>query len=208
VKGYWENLRPFERRVIVVVGVFFFLVLNYLFVFPYFREWSQLHRRMDQANVKKKLYDNVLTQTNVIWREVQQMERAGLDIPAEDQVRHFANTIDAQAGKSGVNLITVGRSTQSTNQFFIELTRSITAQSPEQPLVDFLFSLGSGNSLIRVRDLNLRPEPNRQQLMANITLAASYQKKSAARPASPPASGPGSKPPAAQSTQPSNPIKK
>ena len=187
MKGYWENLRPFERRVVVVVGVFFFLVLNYLFVFPYFREWNKLDERMFQANRKMKLYRSVLDQVDSFKRQLDKMEREGLDVPAEDQVRHFANTIEAQAGKSGVNLTSVGRTTQSTNQFFIELTRSITGQSPEQPLVDFLYSLGSGNSLIRVRDLNLRPDPNRQQLMAGITLAASYQKKAAVKPGTSPA---------------------
>jgi len=196
MKGYWEGLRPFERRVVVIAGVFFFLVLNYFFVFPYFGERSKLEGRKKEADRKKHLYESVLSQTNVYFREVTQMEREGSDVPMEDQVRHFGNTIDAQAGRSGVNLTSLGRTTISTNQFFIEQTRTITAQSPEQPLVDFLFSLGSGNSLIRVRDLNLRPDPNRQQLMANITLAASYQKKSTAKPAS------GSAPLAA--SQPSN----
>lgn len=199
MKGYWETLRPFERRVVVAVGVFLFLVLNWLFVFPYFSEWSKLDDRTFQANRKLRLYDSVLTQTNVYWREVRQMESEGLDVPAEDQVRHFANTIDAQAGKSGVNLLMGGRTTQTTNQFFIELTRSISAQSPEQPLVEFLYSLGSGNSLIRVRDLTLRPDPQRQQLVANITLAASYQKKSTAKP-SPGSGAAGSKTTLAENT--------
>lgn len=203
MKGYWENLRPFERRVVVVVGVFFFLVLNYVFVFPYFREWNKLDDRMFQANRKKKLYESVLTQTNVYARELQKMERAGNDVPAEDQSRDFANAINVQAGKSGVNVTSYGRDTRTTNQFFIELTRTITAQSPEEPLVDFLYNLGSGNSLIRVRDLNLRPDPNRQQLMASLTLAASYQKKSPVKPASGSGSNPGS-----QGGSPSNTNKK
>jgi len=70
--------------------------------------------------------------------------------------------------------------------------------------VDFLYSLGSGNSLIRVRDLRLHPDPPRQQLQADIRLAASYQKKAAPRPAatsgakgtSPTPSTPTNKPPA------------
>lgn len=215
MKGYWENLRPFERRVIVVVGVFFFLVLNYVFVFPYFREWNKLDDRMFQANRKKKLYESVLTQTNIYAIELQKMERAGNDVPPEDQSRDFANAINVQAGKSGVNLTSYGRDTRNTNQFFIELSRSITAQSPEQPLVDFLYNLGSGNSLIRVRDLNLRPDPNRQQLMASITLAASYQKRSPAKAASATGSAAGGSAskaagssPASQGAQPSNTIKR
>jgi hypothetical protein len=212
MNGYWQNLRPFERRVVVGVAAVFFIVLNLLFVFPYFSEWGKLDDRMFQARRKLSLYDSELSQTNVYAREVRRMEQEGLEIPSDDQVRHFANTIDAQAGKSGVNLRSAGRTTQNTNQFFIELTRSISAQSPEPPLVDFLYSLGTGNSLIRVRDLNLRPDPARQQIEANITLAASYQKKVSAKPATPAGAPPGAKPAtaplAAQGNQPATPINK
>ena len=74
----------------------------------------------------------------------------------------------------------------------IELGRTSLAsaeifQSGEKPLVDFLYNLGSGNSLIRVRGLSLRPDPPRQLLAANITLIASYQKKPVARRAASPA---------------------
>ena len=42
--------------------------------------------------------------------------------------------------------------------------------------MDFLYNLGSGNSLIRVRDLALHPNPPRQALSGNVKLVASYQK--------------------------------
>ena len=43
--------------------------------------------------------------------------------------------------------------------------------------LDFLYNLGSGNSLIRVRDLQLSPDaPARQQLGGTVKLVASYQK--------------------------------
>jgi hypothetical protein len=190
MNGYWENLRPFERRVLVVVAALFFVVLNILFVFPYFSEWAKVDDRMFQARRKLRLYQSELSQTNLYWREVRKMEQEGWEVPPEDQVRHFANTIDAQAGKSGVNLTSGGRTTLATNQFFIELARTIGAQSPETPLVDFLYTLGSGNSLIRVRDLTLRPDPQRQQLVASVTLAASYQKKVATKTSTPPTGNP------------------
>jgi len=57
--------------------------------------------------------------------------------------------------------------------------------------VDFLYNLGSGNSLIRVRDLSLRPDPPRQQLSGNVKLVASYQKNPSKKPA------PAAKPPTA-----------
>jgi len=184
MNGYWQNLRPFERRVLVIVAALFFVVLNFLFVLPYFSEWDKVQERRFQANRKLGMYNKEIAETNQLWVEVRRMESAGAEVPAEDQARHFANTINAQAGQSGVQLMSGGKTTTSTNQpFFIELSQTVGAQSPEPPLVDFLFNLGSGNSLIRVRDLNLRPDPQRQQIVSTITLVASYQKKAPAKPA-------------------------
>ena len=80
-----------------------------------------------------------------------------------------------------------GKTTTQTNQFFLELTQLISVLSGEAQLVDFLYNLGSGNSLIRVRDLQLRPDGPRQQLGGTIKLVASYQKARPKRavPASP-----------------------
>ncbi len=208
--GYWDNLRPFEKRVVVGVAALFFVVLNFLFVFPYFKEWNLVDDRKFQARRKLRMYEEELSNTNKYWAKVREMEKAGADVPLEEQVRHFANTIDAQAGKSGVNMIQGGRTTTTTNQFFIEQSRSIGVQSPEQPLVDFLYNLGSSNSLIRVRDLNLRPDPPRQQIFANVTLVASYQKKVAVKPAASAGSAPGraAGTPAGSRTQTAIPTKK
>jgi type II secretion system (T2SS) protein M len=212
MNGYWQNLRPFEKRVVVGVAALFFVVLNFLFVFPYFSEWGKSQKRMIQAQETLRKFRAELAQTNTIAAKVREMEREGLEVPPEDQGVHFANAINIQAGKSGVNLTSSGHTIAATNQFFIELSRLISAQSPEQPLVDFLYNLGEGNSLIRVRDLNLRTDPQRQQLVASITLVASYQKKASAKPSSPAKPG-GAVPlassaPATPGAQPLTPNKK
>ncbi len=209
--GYWDNLRPFEKRVVVAVAALFFIVLNFVFVFPYFKEWNRVDDRMFQARRKLNMYNLEISKTNAYWVEVQKMEKQAGQVAPEDQIRHFNSTIDLQAGKSGVNMISGGSARTSTNQFFIEQSRSIGTQSREEPLVDFLYNLGSGDSLIRVRDLNLRPDPARQQIVANIALVASYQKKLAVKPAAPAAKAPASSPTAsvrAPGNQPAVPNKK
>ena len=57
--------------------------------------------------------------------------------------------------------------------------------------MDFLYKLGSGASMIRVRDLELQPDSPHYHLSANIRLVASYQKNpsrpgGATQPAPPP----------------------
>jgi hypothetical protein len=183
MKGYWDNLRASEKRLVVGVAALFFVVLNFLFVFPYFSQWRKVQDRGWEARRKLRVYQNEVAQTNSYWNLVRQLEKDAMSVPSEDQALHFANTVNAEAARTGVRLLSAGRTSGTTNQFFIELSQNLSAQSEEQSLVDFLYNLGSGNSLIRVRDLNVRPDPPRQQLVAQITLVASYQKKVAPKPA-------------------------
>lgn len=189
MKGYWDNLRPFEKRVVVAVGTVFFLVLNAFFVWPHFSDLSQVRFRMDNAREKLSKYQNEIAQMPTYVKEVRKMEGEGLAVPPEEQAFQFANAINAQAGQSGVHIVQNGKINTQTNQFFIEKSQSISVQSGERQLVDFLFNLGSGASLIRVRDLGVRPEPARHELVATVKLVASYQKKAPSRTSSPAASG-------------------
>ena len=85
-------------------------------------------------------------------------------------------TIQAQSAESGVGIVNNSRQTTRTNEFFVEQTQNINVIATDQQLVDFLYKLGSGASMIRVRDLELQPDPVHQHLNANIRLVASYQK--------------------------------
>jgi len=72
-----------------------------------------------------------------------------------------------------------------TNAFFVEKSQNITALSGEPELLEFLYTLGSGKSTIRVRDLSVRPDPKRYKLSSTIKLVSSYRSKSpSAKPGS------------------------
>jgi hypothetical protein len=80
-----------------------------------------------------------------------------------------------------VQLQDAGRTTTSTNNaFFVEQTQQISVLALEANLVDFLYRLGAGPSMVRVHDLSLRPDAPHQRLQAEIRLVASYQKTSPA----------------------------
>jgi type II secretory pathway component PulM len=182
--GYWQNLRPFEKRVVVGVGAVFFIVLNALLVWPHFSDLHVIKTRMADAQEKLTDFQNEIAQTPKYERLVRSLETEGLAVPAEEQAFQFNNTINAQAGQSGVQILSNGRLNTATNQFFVEKSQNISLQAGEPQLVDFLYTLGSSNSLIRVRDLDVRPEPNHHALVATVKLVASYQKKMPTRPAS------------------------
>ena len=183
------NLRPFEKRLVVGVGAVLFVVLNAWFVVPHFSDLSQARERRVQTLEKLKTWQIEMDQKAKYEAGINRFRQEGLEVPPEDQQNQFAHAIQDQQARSGVGLQQFGRVTTQSNQFFLELTQPISVQSGEEQLVDFLYRLGSGNSLIRVRDLSLKPDPPRQQLSGTVKLVASYQKnppKKAAPAANPP----------------------
>src|SRR5438309_12094986 len=105
------------------------------------------------------------------------MQGEGPNDPPHDQVIHFQNAIQSQAAQSSIQILNTVKPRTETNQFFIEQIQNITVQSKEPQLVDFMFKLGEGNSLIRVRDLTLHADPSHTLLQAGVKLVVSYQKK-------------------------------
>ena len=173
---YFAHLRPLERRLAVGVAVVLILVLNYVFVWPHFSDWGNLRRREDNARRKLTLYQETIKHTPDYQAQVKALEGQGELVAPEDQAINFMRTIQAQSAASGVTVVSYSRSTMTTNQFFMEQLQNINAIATDEQLVDFLYKLGSGASMVRVRDLELQPDNARQRLNANNRLVASYQK--------------------------------
>jgi hypothetical protein len=171
------NLRPFEKRLVVGIAVVLFMVLNAWFVVPHFSDLSDAQKRRADALDKLNRWDGEIGQIQKYQGGINKFIKEGQEVPPEDQQNQFARAIQDQQARSGVGIQSFGRTTTQTNLFFLELTQLIRVQSGEAQLVDFLYNLGSGNSLIRVRDLQLSPDvPARQQLGGTVKLVASYQK--------------------------------
>ena len=185
------NLRPFEKRLVVGVAAVFFVVMNAWFVFPHFSDLAQAQKQRAEALEKIGRWQVEINQEPSYRKQIRDLESEGQAVPAEDQQNQFSRAIQMQQAQSGVNITSTSKQTVRTNQFFLELTEQVSVESGEAQLVDFLYNLGSGTSLIRVRDLALHPNPPRQALSGNVKLVASYQKnppKKAAPGANPAAS--------------------
>jgi Tfp pilus assembly protein PilO len=181
MKKYFAHLQPMERRLVIGVAVVVFLVLNWWQVWPHFSDWGNLRGRMDDANRKLKLYQTASEQIPKLRAQVNTFESEGQVVAPEDQGINLMRTIQAQASASGVGIQNFSRQTTHTNDaFFIEQVQNITVTATEAQLVDFLYKLGAGDSMIRVRDLELQPDSPHYHLSANIRLVASYQKNSTA----------------------------
>lgn len=176
MKKFFAQLRPLERRLAVGVLVVLFLVLNFVFVWPHFGDLSKLRFRESDARQKLKLYQTAVAQSAAYESQVKNLENQGEFVAPEDQAINFMRTIQAQAAASGVGIANYSRSMTHTNEFFTEQTQNITVIANDDQLVDFLYKLGSGASMVRVIDLELQPDGAHQHLNANIRLVASYQK--------------------------------
>jgi Tfp pilus assembly protein PilO len=181
VKKFFAQLRPLERRLAVGVLVVFILVLNWVFIWPHFSDWSNLHNRFEVAKQKLQLYQTTILQTSNYEAQVKGFESQGDVVAPEDQSINFLRTIQSQAQASGVGMVNPGRPLTRTNDaFFVQQIQNINVSATDDQLVDFLYKLGSDVSMIRVLDLELQPDPPRQKLNANIRLVASYKRNAPA----------------------------
>jgi type II secretory pathway component PulM len=172
------NLRPFERRLVVGVGTVVFVVLNMVFVWPHFSDRSKAQEDLEGARRKLARFEQEIAQVPQVQAKMRELESAAEPVPEEDQGTEFLNTIQRQSSQSGISITTPQRmTTRTNNQFFIERNQTVSFVAAELQLLDFLHSLGTGGSMIRVRSLSLRPDAPRQRLTGNVTLVASYQKK-------------------------------
>ena len=165
-----------ERRLAVGVLVVLFLVLNFVFVWPHYSDWSRLKTRLQNSHDTLKNRQMIVAQIPGYQAQVKSLEGQGEFVAPEDQAINFLRTIQSQSAESGVGIVSTSRQTTHTNEFFVELVQNISVIATDQQLVDFLYKLGSSASTIRVRDLELQPDPAHQHLNANIRLVASYQK--------------------------------
>lgn len=176
------NLRPQERRFVVVVGLILFVVINVVWVRPRFNDWSRLQNELQEARrtlARYKTEADKLPQYRATLARIEGETPAVL--PAEQAIQLFT-TVQSQVQQHGVvytQIRPVAASASSkTNAFFEEQSVVVNYNNTgEKELVEFLNSFATGNSMIRVRDLDIRPDPSQTRLMGSITLVATYQKK-------------------------------
>jgi Tfp pilus assembly protein PilO len=180
MKKYFSQLRPLERRLVVGVALVLVIFLNWEFIWPHFSDLGNYRVRRDGAADKLKKYQTQVAELPALQAKVKTYESEGEFVAPEDQAIELMRTIQSQAAGCGFGVQNYSRSTMHTNQFFVEQVQSITVLAEEKNLVDFLYKLGSGSSMIRVRDLSLQPDAPRQRLNATIGFVASYQKTSPA----------------------------
>jgi hypothetical protein len=177
MKKYFEQLRPMERRLAVVVIVSVLLVFNYIIIWPHFNDWGNLNNQIQAAQQTLKTYQDTIAQQPAFELKLKKFDASGEYVAPENQAISFIQTIQAQSAATGVNILNTARSVTHTNDaFYVEQIQNISVIATDAELVNFLYELGNDPSMIRVRDLELAPDNPRQRLNATLQLVASYQK--------------------------------
>jgi hypothetical protein len=195
------NLRPNELRLVVVVSFVIIAVLYALFIWPEFKEWNRLQEQKRENAKTWQMFQREITNTAKYQQELTVLKQKGRSVDSEAQALEMQRTVTSQAILTGVTIngynpgrgpAVTGGKTNAAYAFFEETTGTINFLAEENALVNFLYALSSGDSLIRVSSMTLNPDPTQMKLMGNMTLVASYPKKTPARgtsPTPPPKSG-------------------
>ena len=191
------NLAPTERRMAIVGLCVMGLLFNYWFIWPYFSEWDIMVRERTKLEGQKQIYFKEVSKKSTLEKLLKDLEGAGGQVLPEEQANRVQQGITAAAATNGVNLGRVSpqiaslrmSSSKDTN-FFDEQIVIVDLTSKEEGFVNFLYALGSSDSMIRVRDMSrLRLDNSGQNLSASVTFIASFQKKPKVVSAGSPGSG-------------------
>ena len=173
------NLRPQELRLVVIVMLVLFILVNWLFVRPLFSEWGKTATEIDKDRATLARYQAEIAKKAQYEDRLETLQTTGSQMLTDDlQFQRLVQTTASASGLQNVNIDPRMRSSSmNTNQFFQEQTLTLQFTSGGKELVDFLVNLASENAMIRVREMNLKPDPSQTRLVANLVLVGNYQKK-------------------------------
>ena len=191
MKKLFLRLRPLERRLVIGGITVLFALVNVSMVWPHFSDWGEAQARLDKANTTLDKFQAAISQKGDIQTKIKTLEQEGGSVSTDDQQNEFIRTVQSQSIQNSVNISSTGQQKTRTNEFFLEQEQTFDMKSREEQLVNFLVALGGADSMIRVRDLSLRPDnpSTRYELTARIKFVASYLKKPKASPATAPKPG-------------------
>jgi Tfp pilus assembly protein PilO len=189
------NLRPQEKRILAAVLVVALILVSIFFVWPKLGERPKLVTALEASRKKLASSQAEIARVPDYQARLQDLEGQGSAVLREEQAVQLQNMVQTTAAQHGVPITSLrlgapGGSTTSTNAFFDEQAVIVGVNTGEAELVNFLHGLGTGTSMIRVRDMDLRPDLPRYKLNGTITLIASYQRRAPSRPATANASRP------------------
>jgi hypothetical protein len=183
------NLRPQERRLVVMAAAVLFVMLQFWLVWPHSKDWSETKAGLDKARLTLDRYQSELARTNEYRLKLERLEAQGTGVLVEEQARPnvLISSIQTQARQSKINAPSIrplkGAGSR-TNEFFEEQIIDLgVLPTGDEELVDFLVAIGTSDLMIRVKELALQPDASKTKLTGSMKLVASFQKNAPTKPA-------------------------
>ncbi len=203
MKNFFDKLTPAERRLVVIVGIAVFVVVNIWFIFPMFGQYGDFE--VKRAKTLKQIadYKAEIARRGSYEKLIRELSNVG-DIASEAAALRLFDEVNSQVALSGITAPSISPINRSfsgkTNAFFEEASVNVTFNAGEKELIDFLYRLADKQFLIRAKSFTVQPDvPGRMRLQGNVTLVKSYQRKPPPKavpttPKTAPATNPAAKP--------------
>ncbi len=176
------NLGAMERRIVVGAALVLFVVVNAMFVWPQFKDWSKVQLEIAKAQKTLDDYQKEVDQLPKLQKREEELKgEGGAQLASAEMALALLKVVQPKASAAGINVVQWDprKSTGpgAANSYFEEQTLRISFQNTgDAELLKFMVSLGENNSTIRIRDLTVKPDPTQMKLMGELTMVASYQK--------------------------------
>lgn len=190
------NLRPGERRLVVLAGIVVFVFLNFWLVLPHFGDLARVQQQITETRGTLTTFQEGISKVPEYLQQKTNLAAQGAEVATAARALELQREVSSQALMCGVPVQrydTPRTSTTRTNAYFDEQSLVISVTSGEPELLCFLHNLAARSSLIRVRSMNLQPDLQRHRLQGSITLVASYQRKPLVLPSAPATPAPAAK---------------
>ena len=182
MKSFFDKLTPAERRLVVIVGIAVFVVINIWWIIPKFGEYGELEVKRAKTLRQIADYRAEIARKGAYEKLIRELSNVG-DIASEAAALRLLDEVNSQIALSGISVSGISPLNRvsdraKTNAFFEEASVNIRFSAGEKELLDFLYRLADKQFLIRAKSLDIQPEPQgRMRLQGNVTLVKSYQRK-------------------------------
>jgi Tfp pilus assembly protein PilO len=176
------DLSVAERRLVMVVFLVVFIILNMALIFPRFSDWAEMGQKMERAQQKIASFNTLISRSAQFRAKLAELEGIGSNVSTESQANNLMRLIQDQARKSklptpSISPVRISNERSTNNMFFNQKAYRVTATTDDNELIDFLVAVGSSDSMVRIHDLDLKPTQKDTKLICNMTLVANYQKQ-------------------------------
>jgi hypothetical protein len=184
------QLRPHERRLVVIGAVVLFGVLNLWFVWPHYGDRARVIGRLQGSTDTLGKFESEMTLTNQHLALLQELEHDGAGVLDEDKDITLLATVQRLIRSCDVSHASITPAPRAalsgTNEFFEQRALSIVLNPNDpEPLIRFLISLATNDVVLRVKELDLKTDGTKTKLAGSLRVVASFQRKQLAPPSAP-----------------------